>query len=132
VVSLRGLHILLVEDDAHFARSTALFLQKAAGAVVDVEASVDQAMNRLSTQPVPDMVLTNQELHGQATGTDLAKWMQAQSHLQKTLRILFSAQESQAILKHTSQELFHAVLDKTRPILQLVEQLGDLVEHRGA
>jgi CheY-like chemotaxis protein len=129
---LKGIRILLVEDEPDLARDIADLLGAYSGAIVEVAASVAQAQALLNRRPVPDLVLTNHQLRGMATGADLARWMYAEPYLQRTLRVSFSSEQPRLIQRGSPPGLFHAMIAKTAPLIELVAQLGDLIQRRGA
>jgi CheY-like chemotaxis protein len=128
---LEGVRILLVEDDSRFAASIVRLLQIYGGSIVEHVPDVATAQRRLSAAPAPELVLTNYDLHGAATGEELALWMQSQPQLRRSLRVLFSA-EAPAIFQSLPTGLFDASVIKYIPIADLAAYLAELLDRRAA
>jgi CheY-like chemotaxis protein len=126
---LRGQYLVIVESDLKTGSLLAAILKQLGAAIVEVRTGMDHAKHLLVDMPAPDMVLIDQTLSGGTTGIDVALWMQTQTHLRRTLRVLLSGAPPEVMTQWIDRGLFHAMLAKPVKIVELKEQLSDLSRH---
>jgi len=128
---LAGLHIVVVEDDAHVALDVQTGLRWAGAAAVDVAVTARQVQQRLALPPGPDIVLIDFYIGGDQFGLDVARWLRRQPTLQHTLRILHTSADLGMIRQQSpDDQLFHAVISKPVPLHSLIEQLTRVLQQR--
>ena len=124
--SLESVRVLVVEDDDDSREMTRLTLE-AAGALVTVAASADEALGSL-TQQVPDVVLSDISMPGQ-DGRMLLRRMRVmlKKHPTKVPAVALTALGSREDRVASREAGFHYHLDKPVDPRKLVEILSSVV-----
>lgn len=124
--SLEAVRVLIVEDDDDSREMTRMALE-AAGAVVTVAASADEALGCLSRE-VPDVVLSDISMPGQ-DGRTLVRKMRTmlKKHPTKVPAVALTALGSREDRVASREAGFHYHLDKPVDPVKLVQILSGVV-----
>lgn len=126
---LRGLIILVVEDNPATALILTQGLRRSGTHLVEIKASAGQARKRLEEEPVPHLVILDDNLSGTITGTDLALWMRDQPALQDTLRVSYSFADHEYIQARLPDDaVYHDIITKPILLQDLVNRLAALCQ----
>jgi CheY-like chemotaxis protein len=132
---LAGRTILLVDDQEAFCLGCGYQLRQH-GATVHEVASVEAAQEVLLRDPVPDVVLLDNDLGWGRRGLEVAVWMRTQPHLSHTLRVGWSWSEPSAVLEGAPDaSVYHAVYSKPNMapdafVKECIEPLRDVLARR--
>ncbi len=127
---LTGLHIVLVEDDPHIGMALSSGLRACGAASVQIKASARQIKRLLCdrTRPLPHVVILDNDIVGDESGTDVAHWMCEQPHLADCVRISYSGTDPDALRAAlTDPTIYHAMIVKPQPIEALASRIAAAV-----
>jgi CheY-like chemotaxis protein len=126
VRSLEAVRVLVVEDDEDSREMTRLALE-AAGAVVTVAASAQEALDTLAAE-VPDVMLSDISMPGQDGGT-LLRRMRAvlKKRHARVPAVALTALDSREARVASREAGFHYHLDKPVDPKKLIEVLSSVV-----
>lgn len=128
---LRGLRLLVVENDARTAMHLSEAFRRAGVQRVEIKASAWQARQRLQQPPVPHVVLLDYSIVGADTGLDVALWMREQPALAQTVRILYTGTDVEQLQARLPDEhVFQRILHKPLSLPTLIEQVAAVVREQ--
>lgn len=130
---LRGLRLLVVENDARTALHLSEAFRRAGVQRIEIKASAWQARQRLQQEPIPHVVLLDYSIVGEDTGLDVALWMREQPALVGTLRILYTGTDVEKIETRLPDDtVFQRILHKPLPLPTLIEEVAAVVRSQQA